>query len=58
MLVTNVSSNTLTVTRGHGGTTQVNDESGVPDTDATITPNTVRLALGNATLSEDYITAY
>ena len=56
MLVTNVSSNTLTVTRGHGGTTQVNDESGVPDTDATITPNTVRLALGNATLSEDYIT--
>jgi hypothetical protein len=55
MLVTNVSSNTLTVTRGHGGTTQVNDEAGV-GTPATITPNTVRLALGNATVSDDYIT--
>ena len=55
MLVTNVSSNTLTVTRGHGVTTQVNDEAGV-GTPATITPNTVRLALGNATVSDDYVT--
>ena len=55
MLVTNVSSNTLTVTRGHGVTTQVNDEAGV-GTPATITPNTVRLALGNAAVSDDYVT--
>ena len=55
MLVTNVSSNTLTVTRGHGVTTQVNDEAGV-GTPATITPNTVRLAIGNASASDDYVT--
>jgi len=55
MLVTNVSTNTLTVTRGHGVTTQVNDEAGV-GTPATITPNTVRLALGNAAASDDYVT--
>lgn len=46
MLVGNISSNTLTVTRGHGGTTAVAHASG----------ELVRLVKGNATAAEDTVT--
>ena len=46
MLVTGISSNDLTVTRGHGGTTAVAHSSG----------ELVRLVLGNATAADDTVT--
>ena len=46
MLVGNISSNTLTVTRGHGGTTAVVHSSG----------ELVRLVKGNATATDDTVT--
>ena len=45
MIITNISSTTLTVTRGHGGTTAATHLNG----------ETVRLAHGNATTSDDYV---
>jgi len=46
MLVSGISSNTLTVTRGHGGTTAAVHSSG----------ELVRLVLGNATAADDTVT--
>ena len=46
MLVSGISSNTLTVTRGHGGTTAVVHSSG----------ELVRLVKGNATATDDTVT--
>ena len=46
MLVGNISSNTLTVTRGHGGTTAVAHASG----------ELVRLVKGNSTAADDTVT--
>ena len=46
MLVGNISSNTLTVTRGHGGTTAVAHSSG----------ELVRLVKGNSTAADDTVT--
>ena len=46
MLVGGISSNTLTVTRGHGGTTAAVHSSG----------ELVRLVLGNATAADDTVT--
>jgi hypothetical protein len=46
MLITNISSNTLTVTRGHGGTTAAVHANG----------ELVRLVKGNATASDDTVT--
>lgn len=46
MLVSGISSNTLTVTRGHGGTTAAVHSSG----------EIVRLVLGNATAADDTVT--
>ena len=45
MIITNITSATLTVTRGHGGTTAATHLNG----------ETVRLAHGNATTSDDYV---
>ena len=46
MIITNISSNTLTVTRGHGGTTAAVHANG----------ELVRLVKGNATASDDTVT--
>ena len=46
MLISGISSNTLTVTRGHGGTTAVVHSDG----------ELVRLVLGNATAADDTVT--